>query len=115
MLMTGKEYLESIRDGRVIYVGKERIEDQTTHPAFADGARTYAALFDLKADPALARHHVVRGERRALQHVLPATALAGGSAPPQPRAPKDRGVLPWPDGPHARRLRRQPHRALDEA
>ena len=40
MLMTGKEYLESIRDGRVIYVGKERVEDQTSHPAFAGGART---------------------------------------------------------------------------
>ena len=53
MLMTGKEYLQSIRDGRVIYVGKERIEDQTTHPAFAGAARTYAALFDLKSDPAL--------------------------------------------------------------
>ena len=53
MLMTGKEYLESIRDGRAIYIGRERVEDQTTHPAFADGARTYAALFDLKSDPAL--------------------------------------------------------------
>src|SRR5262252_4659219 len=53
MLMTGKEYLQSIRDGRVIYVGKERVKDQTTHPAFADAARTYAALFDMKSDPAL--------------------------------------------------------------
>src|SRR5262249_13287579 len=53
MLMTGKEYLQSIRDGRVIYVGKEHVKDQTTHPAFADGARTYAALFDMKSDPAL--------------------------------------------------------------
>src|SRR3974390_1738194 len=53
MLMTGKEYLRSIRDGRVLYVGKERVHDQTTHPAFAGGARTYAALFDLKSDPAL--------------------------------------------------------------
>ncbi|MYZ47580.1 4-hydroxyphenylacetate 3-hydroxylase family protein [Propylenella binzhouense] len=52
MLKTGKEYLESIRDGRRIYVGAERIEDATTHPAFANGARTYAALYDLKADPA---------------------------------------------------------------
>jgi 4-hydroxyphenylacetate 3-monooxygenase len=43
MLMTGKEYLQSIRDGRVIYIGKERVKDQTTHPAFADGAHTYAA------------------------------------------------------------------------
>jgi len=25
MLMTGKEYLQSIRDGRIIYVGKERV------------------------------------------------------------------------------------------
>ena len=53
MLMTGKEYLQSIRDGRVIYVGKERVKDQTTHPAFADAARTYAALFNMKSDPAL--------------------------------------------------------------
>src|SRR5262252_3972655 len=53
MLMSGKEYLQSIRDGRVIYVGKERVKDQTTHPAFADAARTYAALFDMKSDPAL--------------------------------------------------------------
>lgn len=53
MLLTGKEYLQSIRDGRVIYVGSERVTDQTTHPAFAGGARTYAALFDMKSDPAL--------------------------------------------------------------
>ena len=46
MLMTGAEYLKSIRDGRTIYVGRERIADQTTHPAFAGGARTYAALYD---------------------------------------------------------------------
>jgi 4-hydroxyphenylacetate 3-monooxygenase len=53
MLMTGKEYLESIRDGRALYVGRERIADQTRHPAFAGGARTYAALYDMKSDPAL--------------------------------------------------------------
>jgi 4-hydroxyphenylacetate 3-monooxygenase len=53
MLMTGKEYLESIRDGRTLYVGRERIADQTRHPAFAGGARTYAALYDMKCDPAL--------------------------------------------------------------
>jgi aromatic ring hydroxylase len=29
MLMSGKEYLESIRDGRGLYVGRERIADQT--------------------------------------------------------------------------------------
>src|SRR5580693_9275509 len=53
MLMTGKEYLESIRDGRALYVGRERVADQTRHPEFAGGARTYAALYDMKCDPAL--------------------------------------------------------------
>jgi 4-hydroxyphenylacetate 3-monooxygenase len=53
MILTGKEYLESIQDGRALYVGGERIDNQVTHPAFAGGARTYAAWFDLKADPAL--------------------------------------------------------------
>ena len=61
------------------------------------------------------RRHDIRGGRRALQHVLPAAALAGGSSPPQPGAPQDRGFLLRPDGPHARRLRRQSYRALDEA
>ena len=51
MLLTGKEYLESIRDGRALYVGSEYIEDQTTHPAFAGCAQTYAALYDMKANP----------------------------------------------------------------
>ena len=51
MLMTGKEYLESIQDGRVIYIGSERVENQVTHPAFRSGARTYAALYDLKIAP----------------------------------------------------------------
>jgi 4-hydroxyphenylacetate 3-monooxygenase len=34
MLMTGSEYLESIRDGRRVYIGSERVDDVTTHPAF---------------------------------------------------------------------------------
>jgi 4-hydroxyphenylacetate 3-monooxygenase len=53
MLMSGKEYLQSIRDNRVLYVGRERVADQTRHPAFTGAARTYAALYDLKSDPSL--------------------------------------------------------------
>lgn len=49
MILTGKEYLESIRDGRALYVGGERIADATTHPAFRGGARTFAELYDMKA------------------------------------------------------------------
>ena len=37
MLRTGKEHLELLRDGRVVYVGGERIDDVTRHPAFRDG------------------------------------------------------------------------------
>ena len=51
MLRTGEEYLESIRDGRIVYVGKERIDDVTTHPSFANAARMFAAMYDLKRTP----------------------------------------------------------------
>ena len=34
MLLTGNEYLESIRDGRRVYLGGELIGDVTAHPAF---------------------------------------------------------------------------------
>ena len=30
MLRTGKEHLESLRDGRVVYIGGERVDDVTT-------------------------------------------------------------------------------------
>src|ERR1043166_6076593 len=52
MLKTGTEHVESLRDGRVVYLGRERIEDVTTHPAFRNAVRTVAALYDMKADPA---------------------------------------------------------------
>ena len=45
MLKSGSEYLESIRDGRELYIAEERVEDATSHPAFRGGARTYAALY----------------------------------------------------------------------
>ena len=52
MLRTGEEHLKSIRDGRVIYIGDERVDDVTRHPAFRNAARTVAALYDMKCDPA---------------------------------------------------------------
>ena len=52
MLRTGEEHLKSIRDGRVIYIGDERVEDVTRHPAFRNAAQTVAALYDMKSDPA---------------------------------------------------------------
>ena len=52
MLISGEEKLARMRDGRVVYVGGERIDDVTAHPAFSEGARTIARIYDLKADPA---------------------------------------------------------------
>ena len=52
MLRTGKEHLELLRDGRVIYIGSEKIDDVTRHPAFRNAAQTVAELYDMKADPA---------------------------------------------------------------
>ena len=51
MLRTGSEHLDSIRDGRVVYIGSERVDDVTRHPAFRNAAKTVAALYDMKADP----------------------------------------------------------------
>jgi len=52
MLKTGRDFLEGLRDGRVVYVGGERVEDVTAHPGFRGGARSLAALYDWKADRA---------------------------------------------------------------
>src|SRR5579864_2997698 len=52
MLVNGSEKLKRMRDGRAVYIGAERVDDVTSHPAFRNGARTIAALYDLKADPA---------------------------------------------------------------
>ena len=50
--MTGEEYLESLRDGRDIWIYGEKVEDVTTHPAFRNGARSVARLYDALHDPA---------------------------------------------------------------
>ena len=41
---TGAEYLESLKDGREVYIYGERVKDVTTHPAFRNAARTIARL-----------------------------------------------------------------------
>jgi len=43
--------LESIRDGREVYVYGERVDDVTTHPAFRNTARSIARLYDALHDP----------------------------------------------------------------
>jgi 4-hydroxyphenylacetate 3-monooxygenase len=50
--MTGEEYLESLRDGREIWIYGQKVEDVTTHPAFRNGTRSVARLYDALHDPA---------------------------------------------------------------
>jgi 4-hydroxyphenylacetate 3-monooxygenase len=49
---TGEEYLESLRDGREIWIYGERVKDVTTHPAFRNTVRMLARLYDALSDPA---------------------------------------------------------------
>jgi aromatic ring hydroxylase len=51
--LTGSEYLESLRDGREVYIDGERVADVTAHPAFRNAARSVARLYDALHDPAL--------------------------------------------------------------
>lgn len=46
-MRTGRDYLDSIQDGREIYIDGERVANVTTHPAFAGAARSIAGLYDL--------------------------------------------------------------------
>ena len=49
---TGQEYLESVRDGREIWIYGERVKDVTTHPAFRNTVRMIARLYDALHDSA---------------------------------------------------------------
>jgi 4-hydroxyphenylacetate 3-monooxygenase len=49
--MTGSEYIDSLRDGREVYLYGERVEDVTTHPAFRNAVRMTARLYDAMHDP----------------------------------------------------------------
>ena len=48
--MTGEEYLDSLRDGREIYLYGDRVGDVTTHPAFRNPVRMTARLYDALHD-----------------------------------------------------------------
>lgn len=49
---TGEEYLQSLRDGREVYLDGQRVESVPDHPAFRNAARSIARLYDSLHDPA---------------------------------------------------------------
>lgn len=50
-LLTGDGYLESLRDGRQIFIDGELVRDVTVHPAFRQAARSTAQLYDALHHP----------------------------------------------------------------
>ncbi|WP_117210202.1 4-hydroxyphenylacetate 3-hydroxylase family protein [Allorhizocola rhizosphaerae] len=51
MPLTGQEYVDSLRDGREIYIYGERVKDVTGHPAFHNPIRMTARLYDALHSP----------------------------------------------------------------
>ena len=47
---TSKEFIESLRDGREIWIYGERVKDVSTHPAFRNTVRMLARLYDALHD-----------------------------------------------------------------
>ena len=50
MIKDGTQHLESLRDGREIFINGELVEDVTTHPAFHNSTRSMASLYDFQAE-----------------------------------------------------------------
>lgn len=50
MLRTGEDYIESLRDGREVWIDGERVADVSTHPAFAPIVKVRARIYDLAGD-----------------------------------------------------------------
>lgn len=80
MSRTGKEYIESLRDGRAVFVHGERVADVPEHPAFRNAVRSVAHLYDLAAGPE---------HREVMTYPSPRTGQPVNRAFLLPRTPED--------------------------
>ena len=46
--MTGARYIESLRDGREVWLDGKKVDDVTTHPAFQPMIEALARVYDLQ-------------------------------------------------------------------
>src|SRR5690242_20370001 len=74
---SGKEYLESLRDDRTVYIYGEKVKDVTAHPAFRNTARMVARLYDSLYD-----------DKRKQKMLLPTDTGNGGMTHAFFKAPK---------------------------
>ncbi|HUD59960.1 MAG TPA: 4-hydroxyphenylacetate 3-hydroxylase N-terminal domain-containing protein, partial [Acetobacteraceae bacterium] len=77
MIRTGAQYLDSLRDGRQVWINGERVTDVTTHPSFRPIVSLRARLYDMahEAQHSAAMSYVddASGERCNLALKLPKT------------------------------------------
>jgi 4-hydroxyphenylacetate 3-monooxygenase len=50
-MKTGADHLKSLRDGRMVYLDGQVIQDVVTHPAYRNAVRSAARLYDFQAAP----------------------------------------------------------------
>ncbi len=51
MTRTGQDYINSLRDGRAIYLNGQPVLDPVDHPAYRNAVRTVARLYDFQSAP----------------------------------------------------------------
>ena len=76
MIRTGKEYIESIRDGREVYMDGEKIKDVPSHPAFKPIVDIRARIYDMAHDDSTRQIMTYiddKGETNAISLKLPHT------------------------------------------
>lgn len=75
MIRTGKEYRESIQDGREVYVNGEKVKDVGSHPMFKPLVDIRARFYDMQHEPATRDVMTYRedGQVNAVSNKLPYT------------------------------------------
>jgi 4-hydroxyphenylacetate 3-monooxygenase len=76
-IRTGKAFLDSLRDGRQLWIDGELVKDVTTDRRLAGAAQTMAELYDMQHDPSLVNRMTFRsptsGDRVGLSFIQPRT------------------------------------------
>jgi 4-hydroxyphenylacetate 3-monooxygenase len=75
MIRTGRQYLDSLRDGREVYIDGKRVADVTTHPSFKPLVDIRARIYDMQHEAATRDilSYQENGEWNAVANKLPRT------------------------------------------
>ena len=70
MIRTGAEYIDSIRDGRKVWINGEAVEDVPTHPFFKPLVDLRARMYDMQHEERFARMLTYRDETSGEQNAM---------------------------------------------